>query len=256
MEYRLDWRVWFRANKKESALRLYNRLIKGMEGEHICRVLVPYHGQRGIWECLFSSGNWENTFSEAIVRCLRTAEKVANPGEWRYSRVGNSIDDDLFTGYFSTRTPDHRGTWLTGLEWADFTLMPAESAVLERKLEVEDNHGITDQYDVWIEADHWGKGQLYPHLPTADWSWDDACSDVSVTFANGVKWIATFVTYQHVASLRQQLSKTGECLAGRYLQIADMVLVEDVSRVTVEEVIRHMLQTREFQRSFRLEFTG
>ena len=98
-------------------------------------------------------------------------------------------------------------------------------------------------YQIWIEAEEWALGE---------WNAADDATDVMVTFADGSEWVATFVTYTHIQTLRDRFRSSGECLSGRYLWIADMLLVEEVSRSAIEAVVREVLATREFESIFRL----
>lgn len=257
MSYRMDWQVWLRANKKESAQRLLNRLLKAIDEQVSITSFMPQHGQRGIWECCFSTAEWDVPFAEAVVRCMQMAATVAKAYEWKYAPIGQSaLDGDLFSGFFVVTHPSSPGTWLTGLQWAGFTLAPADSPMPAPQPDIDNAYGIAYAYTVWIEAEHWQNGVKSPNLPKSDWSPEDACSDVHVTFENGAFWIATFITYQHVETLRRKFHDTGECLNGRYMHIDDMVLVEKISRECIEEVICNMLQKREFDRAFRLEWTN
>ena len=86
---------------------------------------------------------------------------------------------------------------------------------------------------IWIEAEEWTEGQ---------WDSKDANSDIIVTFENGDKWVATFFTYQNIKSLVEKNKVSGECLAGKYLWAADMLLVDELSRDCVETIIKHLIE--------------
>src|SRR5918998_6898861 len=93
------------------------------------------------------------------------------------------------------------------------------------------------KYSIWIEAEEWAEGE---------WTPADANSDVIVTFENGERWVATFFSYQNVLSLREKNQETGECLGGKYFCATDMILVDEVSRGRIEEVVAEMLDQKEF----------
>jgi len=96
-------------------------------------------------------------------------------------------------------------------------------------------------FTVCISGEEWAPGE-----------WDPAndATDVLVTLVDGTRWTATFCAYRFVETLRGKYAADGECLAGRYVWMADMVLVEDTSRPTTEAVIRDLLSTGELQSAF------
>lgn len=98
-----------------------------------------------------------------------------------------------------------------------------------------------DTYSLWIEAEE---------LATGSWTPDDANTDVIVTRADGSRWVGTFFSYQNILSLAKKNAQTGECLSGDYCWATDMILVRDVSRPTIERVIRELVQTGEFEQVF------
>ena len=79
----------------------------------------------------------------------------------------------------------------------------------------------------------------------------DDNTDVTVTFADGTPWFATFLTYANVVTLTEKNRRTGECLFGRYFWALDMILVDEVSRERIEEVVAHLIATGEFTSVFR-----
>lgn len=88
------------------------------------------------------------------------------------------------------------------------------------------------RYSIWIEAEQWAPGQ---------WTPADDNSDVVVTFDDGERGVATFFTYRNIVSLSQKNSRTGENLGGRYLAATDMILVDEVTRPRIEEVVADLL---------------
>ena len=97
------------------------------------------------------------------------------------------------------------------------------------------------KYSIWIEAEECAPGE---------WTPADGNSDVIVTFENGERWVATFFSYQNILSLRGKDRDTGECLGGKYFCATDMILVDEVSRGRIEEVIAEMLGRKEFATYF------
>lgn len=98
-------------------------------------------------------------------------------------------------------------------------------------------------YYVWIEAEQWAPGQ---------WEPADCNSDVKVSFEKGAEWVATFFTYQNILSLAKKNQSTGECLNGKYFWATDLILVDELTRERVEEVVSHLKAVGEFERVFRI----
>ena len=95
---------------------------------------------------------------------------------------------------------------------------------------------------VWIEAESWSTDQ---------WNVRDGNTDVIVTLANGERWEATFVTYENVKTLTEKNRATGENLSGTYFWVSNMILVDEISRLRIEEVIHDVLRSGDFESLFR-----
>ena len=95
---------------------------------------------------------------------------------------------------------------------------------------------------MWIEAEQWARGE---------WEPIDCNSDVIVSFEKGAEWVATFFTYQNILSLAKKNQSTGECLNGKYFWATDMILVDELTRERVEEVVSHLIETGEFESVFK-----
>ena len=96
-------------------------------------------------------------------------------------------------------------------------------------------------FTLWISAEHWASGE---------WTPDDDVTDVVVTLADGTRWTATFCAFGHVATLRRLWDQHGEALGGRYVWMANLILVEDTSRETTTAVVDNLLRTGEFEAAF------
>jgi hypothetical protein len=99
------------------------------------------------------------------------------------------------------------------------------------------------KYSIWIEAEQWAPGE---------WTPSDDNTDVTVTFENGARWVATFFSYQNILSLACKNRGTGECLDGKYFVAADMILVDEVTRQRIEEVVADMIERNDFETYFTL----
>ncbi|MBA3533837.1 MAG: hypothetical protein H0T73_18115 [Ardenticatenales bacterium] len=97
------------------------------------------------------------------------------------------------------------------------------------------------RYTIWIAAEGWAPGQ---------WTPEDDNSDAIVTFESGERWVGTFFSYQNILSLSAKNQQTGECLGGKYWVATDMILVDEVSRERIEEVVAEMLREAEFETYF------
>jgi hypothetical protein len=97
------------------------------------------------------------------------------------------------------------------------------------------------RYSIWIEAEAWAPGQ---------WTPIDDNSDAMVTFESGERWVASFFSYRNILSLAHENVETGECLGGKYFVATDMILVDEVSRQRIEDVIADLLESDGFRTYF------
>ncbi len=105
---------------------------------------------------------------------------------------------------------------------------------------------MSREYTLWIEAEECGPGE---------WTPTDDNTDVIITFADASRWVATFFSYANIRMLTEKNRRTGECLSGAYFWASDMILIDEVSRPRIEEVIHYLIQKGEFEAVFaRLPF--
>lgn len=97
-------------------------------------------------------------------------------------------------------------------------------------------------YAISLESDHWVPGT---------WSVTDGNTDVFVELENGSNWVATFFTYANITSLTQKNRATGECSSGQYFWASDMILVDEISRERIEEIVAYLLEEEEFEFVFK-----
>jgi len=95
---------------------------------------------------------------------------------------------------------------------------------------------------IWIEAESWAP---------EEWDINNDNTDVVVTFKDGSRWAASFFTYDNIEKLRQKNKETGECLKGKYFWSSNMILVDEVSRTRIEEVVGHLIKEYEFEQVFK-----
>lgn len=100
---------------------------------------------------------------------------------------------------------------------------------------------INSHYKIWIEAEEWA----------GEWDVHNCNSDVIVEFEDNERWVASFFTYNNISQLTEKNKDTGECLCGMYFWSSDMVLINEISRRNIEEVVIHLLSEDSFQNIFR-----
>ena len=99
------------------------------------------------------------------------------------------------------------------------------------------------KYSIWIEAEAWAAGEWTPR---------DDNTDVIVTFEDGARWVASFFAYQYILSLAEKNRQTGECLGGKYFVATDIILVDEVTRQRIEEVVADLIRCGDFDKHFAL----
>lgn len=98
-----------------------------------------------------------------------------------------------------------------------------------------------EKYTIWIEAEEWAPGE---------WNIHDDNTDVIVKFEDGFRWVASFFTYMNIETLVNKNKMTGECMDGKYFQASDMILVDEVSRKRIEEIVDHLITNSQFELAF------
>jgi hypothetical protein len=98
-------------------------------------------------------------------------------------------------------------------------------------------------YYIWIEAEQWAPGE---------WNPVDCNSDVIISFEKGAEWVATFFSYANISTLVEKNRVNGECLGGKYFWASDMILVDEISRERIEEVVKHLIEAQEFECIFKI----
>ena len=101
------------------------------------------------------------------------------------------------------------------------------------------------KYSIWIEAEEWAVGE---------WDINNDNTDVIVEFEDGSRWVASFFTYSNINKLVEKNTITGECLDGKYLWSSDMILVDEVSRERIQEVVDYLINKGEFEGEFECAF--
>lgn len=97
---------------------------------------------------------------------------------------------------------------------------------------------------IWIESE--AKGPIIGgEIHTND------NSDVIVTLVNGVRYVATFFTYENINFLTEKNKQTGENLRGKYFWASNMILIDSIDRTSIEQVVSSLVASGEFVSSFK-----
>ena len=75
----------------------------------------------------------------------------------------------------------------------------------------------------------------------------DSNSDVVFELNDGIRWGATFFTYQNIETLRKKNQRSGECLNGSYFCAEAMILVSEMSEEVIGAVLQEMLSSGEIE---------
>ena len=92
-----------------------------------------------------------------------------------------------------------------------------------------------------IEAEQWIIDQGDP---------TEANAHVIVELDNGTAWMASFYTYKQVSSIVESYKASGEYLNGKYFWDSNLILIDEISRKCVEEVVKHLIDVGEFTNAF------
>ena len=75
-------------------------------------------------------------------------------------------------------------------------------------------------------------------------------TDVVVKLEDGKKYWATFFTYQNIEFLTKKNREYGENLSGKYFWSRNMILIDEINRNLIEEVVEEMLNESCFDSAF------
>ena len=74
--------------------------------------------------------------------------------------------------------------------------------------------------------------------------------DVEVRFDDGSRYAGTFFTLNNLRSLFEKNERTGECKGGLYLWASDMVIVRELSEVSIYETVADLIAEGGFEGAF------
>lgn len=100
-------------------------------------------------------------------------------------------------------------------------------------------------YTIWIESEGSELGQWPAYVNEYDCN-----SDVIVTFADRSRWVTTCVTYLNIMTLADKNRVTGENMSGAYVWVSNMLLVDQITRPRIEQVVAHLIEEGSFETIF------
>ena len=78
----------------------------------------------------------------------------------------------------------------------------------------------------------------------------DGNADLEVRFEDGSRYAATFFTLNNLRLLFEKNEQTGECKDGLYLWASDMVIVKELTEVSIAETVADLIAQGEFEGAF------
>ena len=75
-------------------------------------------------------------------------------------------------------------------------------------------------------------------------------TDVIVQLDNKKKYIASFISYNHIDKINLEHAKNGEFLNGAYFWNKNMVLVKDCSLDIIEAIVKDLIDEGNFEEAF------
>jgi hypothetical protein len=78
----------------------------------------------------------------------------------------------------------------------------------------------------------------------------DGNADLEVKFEDGSRYAATFFTLSNLRLLFEKNEQTGECKDGLYLWASDMVIVKELTEVSISETVADLIGQGEFSGAF------
>ena len=80
---------------------------------------------------------------------------------------------------------------------------------------------------------------------------DEAFTDVVAESDQGERYVASFFSYKSLELLRQRHRKDGDFLDGKYFWAVNMVLIDECTRESIEQVVKDLIEEGDFDHVFR-----
>ena len=98
----------------------------------------------------------------------------------------------------------------------------------------------------------WGTGVTFEiEYPNEEYDPTNLAVDVSIIAQDGNAYIANFVTRKFIDYMFEKNIRTGECGNGIYFCMPGMVIVDEVTQLTVKKTIEDLIKNREMEEYFR-----
>ncbi len=78
--------------------------------------------------------------------------------------------------------------------------------------------------------------------------------DVTVDFATGERYAATFFTVENLKALMERYRESGECANGLYFWSSHMIVIQRLTKVKVDRAIQDLIQSGELPSAFEGPF--
>jgi hypothetical protein len=78
--------------------------------------------------------------------------------------------------------------------------------------------------------------------------------DVTVDFATGERYTATFFTVENLNSIMERYRESGECANGLYIWSSHMIVIERLTKMNVDRAVQDLVQSGEFRNAFEGPF--
>jgi len=82
-------------------------------------------------------------------------------------------------------------------------------------------------------------------------NYNNSNTDVVIELNSGEKYIASFLTYQNIESLRKENFKSGDFLHGKYFWTKNIVLIDNCSKKSISNVVQFLSDNGDFSEVFK-----
>lgn len=79
---------------------------------------------------------------------------------------------------------------------------------------------------------------------------DDYNVDIEVVFDSDERYMATLFTVENLKTLMNRHKHSGECNSGTYFWAVDMVIVEQLTLESIQELVRYLIANDELSYTF------
>lgn len=87
--------------------------------------------------------------------------------------------------------------------------------------------------------------------PETQLDYNNSNTDVIVQMDSGEKYIASFLTYENLESLRKENLGSGLFLKGKYFWTQNMLMIDNCSKESIQTVVNYLLDNGDFTEVFK-----